>query len=244
MKIALVSDIHANIVALEEVWRDIDKQRIDRIVCLGDIVGYGPDPNPCVADIESRCEITIMGNHDEAALGRIDTGYFNEYARMATDWTANQLTDQAKEFLAGLPLSEAYGPLRLVHASPLDPDAWTYILTLHEADAQFTAFEEQFCFIGHSHMPLILEEAEQGTKIFSFEDNENVVLSGDKRYIINVGSVGQPRDRDPRASYALFDTDTLTVCVRRLPYDVGEVQRRIMDAGLPSFLASRLAHGM
>jgi len=239
----LISDLHSNLAALETALADLKAEGCEEIVCLGDIVGYGPDPNACVERVEAECAVTILGNHDQAALGDLDTEYFNEYARTATDWTANALTDESMSFLQGLPLSVLHHDVRLVHASPLQPEEWTYVLSLAEAERQFLGFDERVCFIGHSHLPVILESSSE-IRVHKFPVNEAFQLSRNARYIINVGSVGQPRDRDRRAACAWYDTDSHQVCLRRLDYDIKGVQQKILDAGLPTFLASRLAHGM
>jgi len=246
MRIAFISDIHANREALEVVLADLAAEGADRVVCLGDIVGYGPEPNACVARVRETCAVTVLGNHDQAALGEMSTEYFNEYARLATDWTAEALDDDAREFLGGLPFTVEYEGLRLAHSSPYKPEAWTYVLTLDEAKRQFAGFDERLCFIGHSHLPIVIEHegGEICCQAVRYPADEPLELLTDRRYIVNVGSVGQPRDRDPRAAYVWYDTVEDCVRLRRLEYDVDAVQERITAAGLPGFLATRLSHGM
>jgi diadenosine tetraphosphatase ApaH/serine/threonine PP2A family protein phosphatase len=244
LRTAFISDIHANLEAIEIVLADIAGQDIDRIVCLGDIVGYGPDPNPCVARVRERCEITVVGNHDYAALGRMDTLGFNEYARAAASWTAQALDRPSVAFLEALPLEVVLDGLHLVHASPLEPDRWTYILSYQEAKRQFAAFPEKICFIGHSHLPIVVEQLGEEIRAISFTPDVPVRLHKDRRYLVNVGSVGQPRDRDPRTAYAWYDDEMGAVLLRRLEYPVAEVQRKIIAAGLPPFLAQRLVDGV
>jgi len=244
MKIGFISDIHGNLEALETVLADAEAQGVEHFVCLGDIVGYGPDPNACVDRVRELCEVTILGNHDQAALGELSTEYFNEYARQATAWTAKTLTDTTKEFLRSLPFSVEYQGLRLVHASPLQPENWTYVLTMEEAERQFGGFTERLCFIGHSHLPLVLEKNGEDCQAMRYPADEPLDLLSGRRYIVNVGSVGQPRDRDPRSAYVWYDDVMDQLRLRRLDYAIEAVQTKIVDAGLPSFLATRLAHGM
>jgi diadenosine tetraphosphatase ApaH/serine/threonine PP2A family protein phosphatase len=248
MKIAFISDIHANLEALNVVLSDLALEEVDHIVCLGDVVGYGPDPNSCVDLIRDTCGVTVLGNHDQAALGLLSTEYFNEYAKTSTQWTSDALAEGSREFLENLPLSVDFHGLRLVHSSPLNPENWTYVLTLDEARRQFEGFTERLCFIGHSHLPIVLEEEGEGDEkncqAIRYPSEEPLELLHDRRYIINVGSVGQPRDRDPRAAYVWYDSELDVVCLKRIEYSVEAVQQKILDAGLPSFLASRLAHGM
>lgn len=244
MRTAFISDIHANLDALETVLADIGRQETDRIVCLGDIVGYGPEPNPCVARVREVSKVTVVGNHDYAALGRIDTLGFNEYARAAAEWTASALDKDSIEFLGSLPLKTVLDGMHLVHASPLDPERWTYILSYQEAKRQLAAFPEQICFVGHSHLPIVVEEEGDEIRALPFSSDIPVRIHKDRRYLVNVGSVGQPRDRDPRCGYAWYDDEARAVMLRRLEYPIANVQKKIIDAGLPPFLAQRLADGV
>ncbi len=246
MKTAFISDIHANLDALEVVLEHIDGQAVDRVICLGDIVGYGPQPNECVQRVRERCARAVVGNHDHAAVGLLDTLAFNEYARAAADWTSEALDGSAVEYLSGLPLSLELDGMRLVHASPEDPEAWTYVLSFHEAERQFRGFTERICFIGHSHLPVVIEEDGDGRlEALQFHaGGEPLSLAPERRYIVNVGSVGQPRDRDPRAGYTVYDDESFSVSLFRLEYPVEEVQRKVLAAGLPEFLAMRLAAGV
>ena len=244
VRTAFISDIHANLDALETVLADNAHQETDRIVCLGDIVGYGPEPNPCVARVREVCEVTVVGNHDYAALGRIDTLGFNEYARAAAEWTTSHLDKESIEFLGALPLKKSLDGMHLVHASPLDPERWTYILSYQEAKRQLAAFSEQICFVGHSHLPIVVEEEGEEIRALPFASDVPVRIHRDRRYLVNVGSVGQPRDRDPRCGYAWYDDEAGAVMIRRLEYPIAAVQKKIIDAGLPPFLAQRLADGV
>jgi diadenosine tetraphosphatase ApaH/serine/threonine PP2A family protein phosphatase len=246
LRTAFISDIHANLDALNVVLEDIKGQNIDRIVCLGDIVGYGPEPNECSSLVKEVAKVTVVGNHDYAALGKMDTLGFNEYARAAADWTAESLSEDAVQFLESLPLTALLddGQTLLVHASPLNPERWTYVLSYQEAQRQFEAFKERLCFIGHSHLPVVIEENGDEINALEFPEAVPLRLHRDRRYIVNVGSVGQPRDRDPRTGYAWYDDEMDAAMLRRLEYDVDAVQKKILDAGLPPFLAQRLSDGV
>jgi len=245
VRTAFISDIHANLDALDTVLADIQDRDVDRIVCLGDIVGYGPEPNECVGRVREVAQVTVVGNHDYAALGLLDTLAFNEYARAAADWTSDHISEAARDFLLMLPLTVELDGMRLVHASPLEPADWTYVLSFHEAERQFEAFEEKLCFIGHSHLPVVIEQGENGLEALQFpSDGSGLSLDPDRRYIVNVGSVGQPRDRDPRAGYCIYDDAVHEVSLHRLDYAVPAVQEKVVAAGLPPFLAMRLAAGM
>jgi diadenosine tetraphosphatase ApaH/serine/threonine PP2A family protein phosphatase len=244
VRTAFISDIHGNLDALEVVLADIATQKVDRTVCLGDIVGYGPQPNECTARVMETCEVTVVGNHDYAALGRMDTLGFNEYARAAADWTTAALDEPTKNFLSDLPLDHLLDGMRLVHASPKDPERWTYVLSYQEAKRQFAAETERLCFIGHSHLPVVIEEYGEDINALSFPEDIPLRLHRDRRYLVNVGSVGQPRDRDPRCGYVWYDDELDAALLRRLEYPIETVQKKIMDAGLPPFLAQRLADGV
>ncbi len=245
MKIAFISDIHANLDALEVVLADLAEQGADRIICLGDIVGYGPQPNDCVKRVREKASVTVVGNHDHAAVGLMDTLAFNEYARAAADWTAEALEAENVEYLRSLPLQLVDDGIRLVHASPLEPERWTYVLSFPEAERQFTAFEEPLCFLGHSHLPVVIERS-PGAELqaLQYPAEDWLSLDPECRYIVNVGSVGQPRDRDPRSAYVLYEKETHSVMLRRLAYPVESVQQKILAAGLPNFLATRLSSGV
>jgi len=244
LRTAFISDIHGNLDALEVVLADIETQNVDRVVCLGDIVGYGPEPNECVAKVREVSQLTVVGNHDHAALGLMDTLGFNEYARAAADWTTNALDDGTQSFLRDLPYTQVLDGMLLVHASPKDPERWTYVLSYQEARRQFDHFTERLCFIGHSHLPVVIEEYGQEINALSFPEDIPLRLHRDRRYLVNVGSVGQPRDRDPRTGYTWYDDKLDAALLRRLEYPVEKVQQKILDAGLPPFLAQRLADGV
>lgn len=241
MKYVVISDIHANLEAFEAARKEIDDISPDKILCLGDLVGYGASPNECVEAARKISELTVAGNHDFGAVGRTDIAYFNMYAREAILWTAKALKEDNSKYLSGLPLTQVVGDgIRMVHATPRDPERWNYIFSHEQALEEFEAFEEQICFVGHSHQPLIYELMDSETLIVN---NEKVRVIEGRRYIVNVGSVGQPRDANPKAAICVYDVDRAEIAIRRIEYDVEAAKKRIIDAGLPAVLANRLSWG-
>ena len=240
-RVGIFSDIHGNLQALEAAFRVLeDEERVDRYYCCGDIVGYGGNPNECVELVRAKnCPVTA-GNHDYAALGMTDTSYFNEIAKAAIQWTGAVLKPENADFLRSLPLTIVENEFMIVHSSPKDPEAWNYILTLPDARVNFEHFDTQICFVGHSHQPFIIEYI--GGKL-SCVVQPFVSVVEDRRYMINVGSVGQPRDGNPEASYAIYDRAQRKIEIKRIPYDVPAAQEAIRSQGLPFQLADRLNHG-
>lgn len=240
MSIALISDIHGNLEALDAVFAEIDKRRPQRVICLGDVVGYGASPNECLDRVKERCDLVLLGNHDAAASGGPEAARFNIYARVAAEWTAKTLTRENREYLQRLPLTSAEGAFYVVHASPACPRDWEYLLDRFDAEPQFHYFEEGICFIGHTHQPAVFMADPAGCKSLPLS---NVVLEPGRRYIANVGSVGQPRDHDPRACFVMFHEAAGWIEYARVPYDVEAAQAKIRAAQLPEVLAARLATG-
>jgi diadenosine tetraphosphatase ApaH/serine/threonine PP2A family protein phosphatase len=242
MRIAIISDIHGNLPALEAV--QADWVAVDAVWCLGDVVGYGAEPNECVERLQALAAVGIAGNHDWAAIGRIDLQNFNHAAAAAAAWTARSLTPAARAYLEALPTRLDEGEFTLTHGSPREPIE-EYLLTVGQAEANFAYFDGVACFIGHSHLPLAFRR-EPGppptVEPVAVTYNTDVPLD-DRRFLINVGSVGQPRDGDPAARYLLLDTRERCYRRRRVPYDVPRAQQRIREAGLPEVLAHRLAFG-
>ena len=242
MRILVLSDIHANLAAFEAVLAHAGS--FDRVWCLGDIVGYGPDPNECVERVrELRRYQCLAGNHDWAALGKLDLSDFNTDARLAALWTRQQLTPDNRAFLDAR--LEYIGPLEdrytLVHGSPRYP-IWEYILDEAIAAENFPYFSTQVCLVGHTHVPVIYAETPAGVRALRPPLDKPHPL-GDQRLIINPGSVGQPRDGDPRAAWLLLDLDLLRAQWRRCVYDIGRAQAAIRAARLPDSLAQRLQYG-
>jgi len=236
MAIAILSDIHGNLEALTAIFKYLEKKKINEIYCLGDIVGYGPNPNECVELIANKCTNAIIGNHDHAALGLTSIEYFNEFAKVSTRWTANQLTNKSKDYLLSLDFKYGIDFFLLVHSSPSDPQAWNYILTEHDAKQEFRFFEQPICFIGHSHFPVVFSKK-------GYTRKSKVRLDDLNKYIINVGSTGQPRDGDSRACFCLYDREHRKIEYIRIEYDIKTTRNKIIDAGLPMFLADRLKKG-
>jgi diadenosine tetraphosphatase ApaH/serine/threonine PP2A family protein phosphatase len=241
MIVAVVSDVHANLEALDAVLADQREMGAERLWCLGDIVGYGADPDLVVARLTGAGVLSVAGNHDRAACGQIRLGYFNAAAAAAAVWTAETIRPETRAWLEALPLEVVESGVRMVHSSPSNPPAWRYVLSVAEAEGEFHAFQEALCLIGHSHFPGAFELDGDGVR---YSRADLVDLDPECRYLVNVGSVGQPRDGDPRACYLLYDDEARRLMHRRVAYDIGEAQRKIRSAGLPAFLADRLAQGV
>jgi len=241
MRILVLSDIHANLPAFDAVLADAGT--VDAVWCLGDVVGYGPDPNECIARIRDLPNlICLLGNHDAAALGRLDLSSFNREARLSAEWMQGQLTVESLSFLSSRPEREVTRFVTLSHGSPRNP-VWEYLLDTHTAWLNFDHFDTTFCFVGHTHLPVayFAQPDDTGVEWRLIKADETVTLK--QRAILNPGSVGQPRDHDPRAAYAIFDPDALTWEAHRVSYDIASVQKRIQEAGLPPRHALRLSEG-
>jgi len=207
MRYAIIADIHANLEAFTAVLEDMERQGgMAEVWCLGDVVGYGPDPHQCLELLRRFPHVCVAGNHDWAAIGKLDTVAFNPDAAYACQWTAGQLTTGDIGYLEGLPMVIEKGDFTLVHGSPREP-IWEYILSGSIAVENFAFFQSQFCLVGHSHVPAVFKYEEGSCSSSRFLPNVGLVL-GKSRLIINPGGVGQPRDGDPRASYAIYDDDT------------------------------------
>lgn len=243
MLIALVSDIHANLVALEAVLEQLPLY--DQLWCLGDTIGYGPRPNECLQYMRDLATYTLTGNHDLGCLGKVSLADFNDVARIANEWTGQQLRPDLRAFLDACPPTLVVDPTTtLAHASPRDP-IWEYIDTLDIARANVAQFASPLCFVGHTHVPMRFASHPDGTVAFDhMPRGTSVQLQPGTRYIINPGSVGQPRDQNPQAAYALWNTDTHTLRFERIGYDIGATQKQMQQVGLPIPLAERLAVGM
>ena len=237
----IVSDIHANLVAFQAVLADAPA--FDQIWCLGDLVGYGPNPNECIERIQEFPHLSLAGNHDWAALGKLDVKNFNADARAATIWTQSELTPAAREYLGGLPTHVELDSFTMAHASPREP-VWEYVLDANVAYANFSNFSTPMCLVGHTHIPLIFELNEQRGRCETMGPPFNGRMKlENRRMIINPGSVGQPRDGDPWASYAMLDTENMTWDFGRVPYAIEITQERMRARGLPRRLVDRLEIG-
>ncbi len=241
----MISDIHANRPALEAVLERIEAAEVEEIWCLGDLVGYGADPDFCTAAVGERCAVSLSGNHDLAVLGEIDVSTFSESAAAAVEWTQRTASEETLAFLRGLaPLGTRSG-VDLFHASPRDP-VWEYVLSLDQAEAGLDAMEDRVGMIGHSHVALFFTRPATNRPSYAHgaqagDGAELEISSG--AWLLNPGSVGQPRDGDPRAAWIELDTGSWSVAYHRVPYDIDAAARAILDAGLPSPLAERLQIG-
>lgn len=251
MRYLIISDIHANLVALDTVLEAVDLSTVDQVWCLGDIVGYGPNPNECVARMREVATVCLVGNHDWAALGKLDIQDFNREARQAIEWTQKQLSEESRTFLDALEgrRDDVHGLFTICHASPRHP-IWEYLLYPSNAAENFEHFKTPFCLVGHTHKPIIFRQ-EIGQEQLLPQALQPAIEIGlpiahakeQIRLIINPGSVGQPRDSDPRAAYAIYDDEEGTLTFHRVEYDISETQRRMKEAELPERLINRLEYG-
>lgn len=239
MRYFVFSDIHGNVEALQTVLEEIEVLRPDIIVSLGDVVGYGANPGECVDIVQEHAHIRIGGNHDLAAVGLEDSDTFNTTAQRSIIWTAQALKQRQRGILERYDTLRRYGGCLFTHASPVSPLDWEYLYTVSQAKRVFENFGEKFIFVGHTHIPGIITYNERtGCKV---ADNSFMQVEQGIRYLINVGSIGQPRDGIAAASFAILDVKKKLISMRRVPYDIPTAQRKIRSAGLPESLALRLA---
>jgi predicted phosphodiesterase len=251
MRCAIISDVHGNLDALEAVLADAGD--VDQLWCLGDLVGYGPQPNECVALVRSRGALCVAGNHDWAAVGKLGTADFNPEAGEAALWTSSQLTPEHRAYLESLPeqlIAGASEDFTLVHASPREP-IWEYLTDIRIARLNFDYFQTSYCLVGHTHVPLIFQRPLPGERVPNYQTvvprASQPIALGPNRLIINPGSVGQPRDGYPQAAYMIYESgasaDAGLLTLRRVTYPVVSVQQKMRDAGLPPRLITRLTYG-
>lgn len=236
---AVISDIHANIEALTACFEEIEKIKPERIICLGDLVDYCAEPNEAVRIIKSKCDVVILGNHDEAQFNYELVEGFSENAYISSLHTRTVLNSEHSEYFKSLPFLHTENSLRFVHSSPYSPEEYRYVLRSDSAEINFRHFTERVCFIGHSHRPVIFELS--ANKV---TESDQGVLNKESRYIINVGSTGQPRDGNPKASFGVFDTETFRYKNIRVEYDIKSASDKILKEGLPVSLAMRLFEGI
>ncbi len=241
MRLGVLSDVHGNLEALEAVLAFLGGRDVDRYVCCGDIVGYGPDPLACIERIRGLDGAVVAGNHDYGAVGKAEAAGFNPAAAEALVWTADRLGEGERGYLAGLPLTAEAGRFLAVHASPSAPAEWRYVLTLNDAGEEMGRFAADVCFLGHSHSPAVWMQPAGGS-LRTVSESRFEFAAG-ARYIVNAGSVGQPRDGDPRACCLVLDEASGELSFHRLEYDIAAVQAKMREAGLPEVLASRLGSG-
>lgn len=242
MRYLVISDIHANLEALEAVL-DAASGEYDAVLSLGDQVGYGASPNEVVERVQSlHPEHSLLGNHDLAALGSLDLDQFNPFAREAAEWTAHQLRPEIRAHLETLnPRSAARG-FELFHASPRDP-VWEYMEAQWQGPPNFEIMDTDLAMVGHTHVPRVFRSVQDQVFVSEPEADDVLAVVPGERLIVNPGGVGQPRDGDPRAAFSIYDPDARTITFRRVPYKIGVAQRKIREAGLPRILADRLSQG-
>lgn len=242
LRYGILGDIHANLDALDAVLEKLDGENLDQILSIGDLVGYGAQPSECLQRLRDRGVLSVAGNHDLAAAGALDITYFNDTAKSAISWTRNQLSPEDLESLADLPMTRVIDDFVLVHSSLHNPEQFEYVMSWEEAEsclAEMTDDGPSLCFFGHSHVPITFLAAHN----LLVTIDPDVRLELFDKALVNVGSVGQPRDQNPDASCVVYDSDEKRVVRHRVPYDVEAAARKIIDAGLPPILGERLKVG-
>lgn len=244
MRVAVLSDIHSNRQGLEAVFAAVEEAAVDEVWCLGDMVGYGADPDACTELVRERCATCLVGNHDLAVLGALDIATFSEAAATAVEWTRGNVARETLEFLSSLYPAGSREGVGLFHASPRDP-IWEYVLSTDQAEAGFEAQEQRVGLIGHSHIALFFTRsgARRGYAQGAQATDAAEVEIAEGEWMLNPGSVGQPRDGDPRAAWLELDTEAWTARYHRVPYDIEGAAAAILEAGLPPALAERLEVG-
>jgi diadenosine tetraphosphatase ApaH/serine/threonine PP2A family protein phosphatase len=241
MKYGFFSDVHANLEALKACIIDFRGEKLDKVFFLGDAVGYGPYPDECVKLIGEVAEVKLMGNHDYAALGLMETDYFNQYAAESMGWTKSSISRRTIEIMSDFELQHQLGDILLVHASPREPELWHYILDMEDATESFNFFTQKICMVGHTHRPYVVYKDKSSETVLSKQTEET--LEEERRYLVNIGSVGQPRDGDPRSCYLIYDTELGTIKHKRVAYNIKATQKDMAKIGLPEYLIERLAVG-
>lgn len=239
MRYAILGDIHSNLEALSAVVEQAKKLKVDRFISVGDIVGYGPDPEPCLDLLAKISCDAVAGNHDQAVAGLTDFSYYSDGAKAGILWTQEKIHRAYMEKLRSLKLVMETDDFCVVHASLEDPAQWAYILDNQHAISSIRLQKQGVCFYGHTHLPVIFRE--DGNTVVFHEGPVKLVKG--HRYLVNAGSVGQPRDGDPHACLLVFDTEAFAVEMHRLEYDVLKTQQKILQEGLPASLALRLGYG-
>jgi diadenosine tetraphosphatase ApaH/serine/threonine PP2A family protein phosphatase len=244
VRIAVITDVHANLPALEAVLEAIEAAGVEQTWCLGDVLGYGVEPDACTDLVRERCDVCLVGNHDLAVLGELDIASFSEAAAVAVEWTRANVAERTLEFLRALQPSAEHDGLGLFHASPRDP-VWEYVLSSEQADAGIDANPQRIALIGHSHVALFFTrpEGDEAEARGARAGDGTLLDLGRGSWLVNPGSVGQPRDGDPRAAWLEIDLEGETACFHRVPYEIERAATAILEAGLPSRLADRLHTG-
>jgi predicted phosphodiesterase len=243
MKYAIFSDVHSNLEALSAVLGYFKKKKANSYICCGDITGYGPNPNECIQEVSSLPGLSIVtGNHDAASCGIKDIEWFNEYARAAILWTENQLTGNNRKYISRLPEKFTVRNMTVVHGSPRSPID-EYLLAVTQTRENMEYFDTQICLVGHSHIPFVFSKNKEDDNFRIITDDKTIKIDPDTKYIINVGSVGQPRDENPLACCVFYDTDIEEIKFYRLEYDIKTTQEKMVSHHLPSYLIERLTYG-
>jgi diadenosine tetraphosphatase ApaH/serine/threonine PP2A family protein phosphatase len=244
MRYAILGDIHSNLSALTRVLEDIQDFSVDQLLSVGDVVGYGACPAQCIDLLKQEGALVVKGNHDAACVGELDERTFNQYAKEAIRWTRSHLSKEHLDWLRQLPLEMTLEHCQVAHGSIDEPAAFDYIRTTRDADPSLESMIRPVAFVGHTHMPIALMRLLEPAGATAYSPELNVDLKESDRCLVNVGSVGQPRDEDHRTGWVLFDSEAQTIALRRLEYDMETAARRIRDAGLPRMLADRLYLGV
>lgn len=241
MRYGIFADIHSNLEALDEVIKAYKKEAIDKYLCVGDVIGYASNPKECIEKTKALTVIAVAGNHDWAVVDLFPVDYFNPVAREAIFWTKRNLDEQGRYFLESLKLIYKNEDLTLVHGTLDAPQEFHYMTDTYIAENSFRLLETNICFIGHSHAGGIFIKGKDDQMYY--QEADSIKIKNENRYIINVGSVGQPRDGNPYASYCIYDTEEKEIQIKRINYDIQTARRKIIEAGLPRFLGDRLVMG-
>ena len=244
MKYGILGDIHANLSALNAVLACFERNRVDQVVSVGDVVGYGAAPPECIELLRALDAVVVQGNHDAACVGRLNMSCFNSAARDAILWTQSAISRDERAWLSSLPLLHDLEHCSVGHSSYANPELFDYVQTTADADPSLDAMVRPVCFVGHTHVPVTLLRMQDDPSRTSYSVSTEVDLRDSLRALVNVGSVGQPRDEDPRAAFAIYDSAARQVRIERVEYDIDLEARRIRGAGLPEVLASRLFLGV
>ncbi len=241
MRYGIIADIHGNLEAFESVLESLSRAKIEKYLCAGDIIGYGADPRECIKMTRELDAVAVLGNHDAASAGLIGMDYFNDVSAKAVKWTKQNMEENDFNFLKSIGFTYVNKHLTLVHGTLRKPSEFNYMTDPEAAGETFNLMKTDICFIGHTHVPGVFSL--KGGEL-SYSRKKKTAISAGERLIVNVGSVGQPRDGDPRSCYAVYDTDEASVVLKRVAYDVKKAQKKILKTGLSPFLADRLGAGV
>lgn len=241
MRYGIFSDVHSNLEALEAVLDAFKKEKIDKLLCIGDVVGYASNPRECIKEIEAIAAVTVAGNHDWASVDLFAADYFNPVALQAIDWTRKNLGAREHSFLESLKLVYKNNDLTLVHGTLNDPQEFNYLTDGFLAEESFELLETDICFVGHTHVPGVFVKENNST--INYQEVSRISIFRENKYIVNVGSVGQPRDGNPQAAFCIYDTDKKEVLIKRAGYGMELTKKKIIEAGLSGYLGDRLLAG-